>query len=191
MRESVQQERSAFKDLMKIIPADKLIFLDESGCNRALVKSKSWAPRGTRARGLRYSSYGDNLTIIGAVGIRKGPFALKTLKGAVNSKQFVSYIKRTLVPHLRRDDVVIMDNLRPHHAEGVRIAIESAASNVLYLPPYSPDLNPIEFLWGPLKRIIERHAHTSFDDLRSSARQAWRKLSALKVENLYASCGWI
>lgn len=92
-------------------------------------------------------------TVISAVGLR-GAFATALFDGPTDTEVFRAYVAQVLVPELRAGDIVIMDNLRPHKSAGVREAIEAAGAFVLYLPPYSPDYNPIENLWSKLKQFI-------------------------------------
>lgn len=92
-------------------------------------------------------------TVISAVGLR-GPFAPAVFDGPTTSAVFRAYVEQVLVPELRPRDIVIMDNLAPHKSAGVREAIEAGGGLVLYLPPYSPDYNPIEPMWSKLKQYF-------------------------------------
>jgi transposase len=128
-------------------------FIDESGVNLALTRLYGRAPRGERARGRVPINYGANLTIIGALGIA-GLDALMTVEGATDGEVFRVYVNRVLCPSLRRGDIVVMDNLGAHKVSGIREAIEGCGARLIYLPPYSPDLSPIERCWSKMKTAL-------------------------------------
>lgn len=117
-------------------------------CSRALV--------GQRAIGKAPKNHGVNLSIVGAIAL-DGVRALMAYEGGTTRDAFLTFVRDALVPSLRKGDVVVMDNLRAHYAEGVQSAIEAVGASVLYLPPYSPELNPIELTWSKLKAQL-RHA---------------------------------
>jgi transposase len=104
-----------------------------------------------------------------------------THRGSVNGKVFLGYVKRYLVPSLRPGDVVIMDNLNFHKMKVVRAAIEAAGATPIYLPTYSPELNPIEMWWADLKRILRKLAINSESELRKAARKLRAGLPLKKV----------
>lgn len=116
-------------------------------CGRALV--------GERAVGRAPKNHGINLTIVGAIAL-DGVRALMAYEGGTTREAFLAFVRDALVPSLRRRDVVVMDNLRAHYTAGVQSAIEAAGASVLYLPPYSPELNPIELTWSKLKAHLRR-----------------------------------
>ena len=103
------------------------------------------------------------------------------LDGAVNAQLFVAYVEQVLVPKLQHDDIVIMDNLPVHKVPAVRRAIEAAGAQLLFLPPYSPDLNPIEMVFSKMKSVLRREANRSVDAL-------WRALGAIASAITPAEC---
>src|ERR1700732_198045 len=121
----------------------RLVFIDETATSTNMVRLRGRCARGMRLVG--YAPYGHWKTITFVAGLRHdrmvAPFVLD---GPMNGPTFVEYVKQCLVPTLRRRDIVIMDNLPSHKVPGVREAIESVGATLSYLPPYSPDLNPIE-----------------------------------------------
>jgi transposase len=103
---------------------------------------------------------------------------------------FKAYVRFVLVPNLRPGDVVVMDNLQPHKAAGVRGMIEAAGATLLYLPPYSPDYNPIENMWSKVKQLLRSAAARTFDALQ---RAVWAALDAVTADDcrgFFAHCGY-
>lgn len=189
MRDAVQAERAEFRRVAGLVPVDKLVFLDESGCNTAMAKPSAWAPRGLRAVADKPVNHGHNITMLGAIGMR-GPIALRSYKGAMNSKRFVHWVKHVLAPRLQADDVVIMDNLRAHHAPEVVRILQCVGAHVLYLPPYSPDLNPIELLWSAMKSRLAKLARRTVAALKKAIRSVWLSVRTLNFEGMFAACGY-
>lgn len=101
-----------------------------------------------------------------------GEMALTTFQGGTTGEKFLSYLKDVLIPTLRPGDIVVMDNLRTHHVRAVGELLLSAGAEVLYLPPYSPDFNPIEKLWSKVKAILRKLRIRFFDDLAPAIREA-------------------
>ena len=131
---------------MEVAPED-LVFVDESGVNCAMTRLYARSPKGQRAFGHAPRNWGQNVSIIGALGLQ-GPLASGYLVGATDGAAFLAYVEQRLVPALWPGAVVVMDNLRAHKVRGVRETIEAVGARVLYLPPYSPDFNPIELAWS-------------------------------------------
>ena len=137
--------------------ARDLVFIDESGCNRAMTCTHARSLAGTRAFASAPRNWGDNVSIISALGF-DGPLATLHLPGAVNGEAFLLYVKEVLVPKLWPGAVVVLDNLGAHRARAVRAQIKAAGARLEYLPPYSPDLNPIEQVFAKLKALLRRAA---------------------------------
>jgi len=129
------------------------VFIDESGAQTSMTRPRGRAPRGQRVVAKVPGGHWTVVTVIGAVR-SSGPFAAASIVGATDSDVFRTYVREVLGPHLRPGDVVVMDNLTPHKASGVREAIETAGATLRYLPPYSPDFNPIENVWGKVKGVL-------------------------------------
>ena len=126
---------------------DKLIFIDETGANTKMFRLRGWAPRGERCRAA--IPHGHWKTTTFTAGLRlNGLAAPMLLDGPMHGSAFRAYVEQVLVPELRPGDVVVMDNLPAHKVAGVRDTIEAAGARLLYLPPYSPDFNPIEMAFS-------------------------------------------
>ena len=112
------------------------------------------------------------------------------LDGAVNAQLFVAYVEQVLVPTLQRDAIVIMDNLPVHKVPAVRRAIEAAGAQLLFLPPYSPDLNPIEMVFSKMKSVLRREANRSVDALWRALGSIATAITPAKCANYLRHCGY-
>lgn len=137
-----------------------------------------WARRGQRLIASRPFGRWQTLSLIGSIRLGERP-RLMTHHGPVNGRVFLRFVRRRLVPSLRRGDIVVMDNLNIHRMRAVREAIWSAGAVPLHLPTYSPELNPIELLWADLKRRLRTLALNKRDEL-APAIQRLRASTALQ-----------
>ena len=135
------------------IDLDRLIFLDESGVSTQMTRLYARGAGGGRIHEATPDGRWKILTILGAISTR-GMIATMTIEAATDREIFLAYLDEVLCPKLRPGDVVVMDNLSSHKVNGVRERIEAAGAQLLYLPPYSPDLNPIEKAWAKLKQLL-------------------------------------
>jgi transposase len=144
----------------------RLVFIDETWTNTSMVRLRGRGLRGERLIG--YAPHGNWKTLTFVAGLRhRAMVAPFVLEGAINGAMFLAYVKQALVPTLKRGDIVIMDNLPAHKVNGVEQAIEVAGATLMYLPPYSPDLNPIEPAFSKVKAHLRRQP-----SIRSSALHA-------------------
>lgn len=131
-----------------------LVFIDETGVHRALTRLSGRAPKGERLYDSESpGNRGQNISLIGAMSI-DGLIATLTVVGSVNTHVFLFYIQEVLIPQLWPGAIVLMDNLPVHRAYVIREAIEAAGAKLVFLPPYSPDLSPIELCWSKLKQLL-------------------------------------
>jgi transposase len=137
------------------LPVDSIVFLDESGVNTGMTRLYGRATGKERVVDSAPENHKKNTTIISAIRFN-GVTASMTIQGAMNGSIFTDYIKNHLVPLLKPRDVVIMDNLRTHKIAGIKEAIEGAGATILYLPPYSPDLNSLEEMWSKMKAYLRK-----------------------------------
>jgi transposase len=165
------------------------VFLDESGAQTSMTRTRGRAPRGQRVVAKVPAGHWRVVTVIGAVRT-SGPFAAATVVGATDSDVFRTYVREVLAPELRRGDVVVMDNLSPHKAPGVREAIESAGATLRYLPPYSPDFNPIENLWSKVKGVLRSLAARSVDALHDAVAAALTTVTPADCVGFFQHCGY-
>lgn len=160
--------------------ASRLVFIDESFCKTGMRREHAWAPRGQRATGKKPGASWKTLSIIGAIRLGERP-RMMTYRGAVNGRVFRRFVRRQLVRALRPGDVVVMDNLNFHKMTAVKEAIASAGAIAVYLPTYSPELNPIELWWGDLKRHLRKLAIDSQPELARAVRRLRASVSLDKI----------
>ena len=165
-RPDVREKRTAFVAAQSGLEATRLIFVDESGFRLGSPPNYGWAPKGEKSPGR--ATHGDwcTMTMIGAVAL-DGWRGFVTIDSATDGDVFLAYVQQQLVPQLRPGDIVVMDNLASHKSPAVIAAIRAAQAQVLFLPPYSPDFNPIEKAWAKLKDILRRLptlSRDAFDD---------------------------
>jgi transposase len=147
------------------------------------------APRGQRLRvGVPYGHW-KTTTFIGALTLR-GFIAPFVIDGAVDRLAFETYVDKLLVPELRQGDVVIMDNLPGHKGAKVRQLIEAVGASLLYLPPYSPDFNPIENAFAKLKALLRKAAERTVEGLWSAIGQLIDLITPKEIQHLFAAAGY-
>ena len=151
--EENRKRREEFVEVIGKIDLDRLIFLDESGVSTQMTRLYGRSTGGARIHETTPDGRWKILTILGAISTR-GMIATMTIEAATDREIFLAYLDEVLCPNLRPGDVVVMDNLSSHKVTGVRERIEAAGAQLLYLPPYSPDLNPIEKAWAKLKQLL-------------------------------------
>jgi transposase len=147
------------------------------------------ASKGERVLGSVPQNYGENLTVIGAL-TDSGLQAVMTIDGATDGEVFRAYVEQILCPTLEAGDVVIMDNLGAHKVAGIREAIESKGAEVIYLPPYSPDLNPIEQCWSKLKSAARAIGARTRETLEKAIQQIIKTVSQADALAWFDHCGY-
>lgn len=152
-REENRRRREEFLERLQTIPPEKLIFLDESGVTTQMTRAYARASGGRRVHEATPAGHWKILTILSALSLG-GLLATMTIEQATDGDIFLAYLEQVLGPKLRPGDVVVMDNLSAHKVAGVEQLIQAAGAELLYLPPYSPDLNPIEKAWAKLKQLL-------------------------------------
>jgi len=158
----VARRRTSWKRYQGRIAAERLVFIDETWTKTNMVRTHGWAPRGKRVRGQAPHGHWKTMTFLAALRCDRID-APCLLDGPINGRSFTAYVEQFLAPTLKPGDLVIMDNLGSHKGEAVRRAIRSAGAKLLFLPPYSPDLNPIEQVFAKLKTLLRKAGERSFD----------------------------
>lgn len=188
LRADVQAKRQAFLvDIAKIAPG-RLVFLDESGCI-AMAQAYGRAPAGVRVADSKPANWGGNVTIVGAIKNDR-VVCHRTLDGAMNKPRFIEFVREVLCPRLPKRSVVVMDNLRAHHAPEVREAIEAVGSALMHTPPYSPDLNPIEQCWSFTKSWLRRLAKRTPQTLRKAINNTLLRVRTSQLFGWFRHCGY-
>lgn len=145
--------RAQFADDLTVVDPDDLVYLDERGFQTNMTRSQARCPLGQRAVDSIPRNRGRNLTLLCGLTSR-GPVADMVIEGGVGGDVFVEYVRQVLVPLLREGQVVVLDNLGAHHRPEVRTLVEGTGALLVYLPPYSPDLNPIELMFSKVNAAM-------------------------------------
>jgi transposase len=187
--ERVQQARVAYQQQIAKLDARRLKFVDESGVNVAMTPLYSRAPAGERVIGTVPQNYGHNVTILGALS-SDGVQAVMTVEGATDAEVFRAYVKHVLAPTLTPGDIVVMDNLAAHKVRGIQQALARRGARLRYLPPYSPDLSPIEPCWGKVKTFLRKAKARTREALDTVIPQALATVTAADALHWFAHCGY-
>lgn len=169
--------------------AEQLIFVDETGSHIDLARLYAWAPRGQRAYAARPRNRGRALTMIGAIGLT-GLVATMSVEGGTDGDVFRTYVEQVLAPHPQPGQVVIMDNLKAHKVAGIREAIAAAGARLEYLPPYSPELSPMELAWAKLKTGLRARAARTREALEEAWTEVLPLITARDARQWFAHCGY-
>ena len=165
------------------------MFLDETWATTNMTPSHGRAPKGQCL--MCSVPHGHWHTTTFLCGLRTtGLVAPLVLDGAINGNAFLAYVEQFLVPTLTPGDAVVLDNLSSHKVNGVREAIEAAGATLLYLPPYSPDLNPIELAFSKLKRLLREAATRTVEDLWDTIGKLLDRFSPAECANYIRHCGF-
>ena len=167
----------------------RLVFVDETWAKTNMTRAHGPAPRGERLADAAPHGHWHTTTFVGALTAR-GFIAPMVLDGAINGEWFRAYVEQVLVPELRRGDVVVMDNLGSHTVAGARAAVEAAGCELLFLPPYSPDLNPIELAFSKLKRLLRSAAERTVDGVWSAVGRLLDRFRPAECRNYFRHCGY-
>jgi transposase len=188
-RPDVAERRSAWRFWQAHLEGRHLVFLDEAGANTKMTRTCGRAPRGHRLATKVPHGHWRTTTVVAALRVDRVTAPL-VVDGPLNGDIFRAYVEQQLVTTLRAGDVVIMDNLASHKVSGVRQAIERAGAQLVYLPPYSPDLNPIEQAFAKLKTLLRSAAARSIEQLQNSIGQILDRFTATECHNYFRHCGY-
>jgi transposase len=169
--------------------AARLKFIDESGSNLALTRLFGRAAPGERVCEGVPQNYGENVTMLAAIGVH-GVSAPMTVNGAVDGAVFLAYVRQVLVPTLAEGDIVVMDNLGAHRTAGVAEAIAARGARLEYLPPYSPDMNPIEQCWSKIKTFLRQAKARTREALEAALKQALLQITEADARAWFSYCGY-
>jgi transposase len=173
-----------------VVDPSAWVWVDETGSHLGYTPRYAWAPRDERAVGVAPRNRGENKTIVAALtGEGIGP-ALR-FDGAMTADRFAGYVRHVLAPTLRPGQIVVADNLRAHHADRARAAIEARGAQLWHLPPYSPDFNPIEFVFSKVKQQLRRAEPRTDDDLRAATWAAFATITPDDISGWLTHCGYL
>jgi len=188
-RPDVAARRQEWRAGQPAMAIDKLVFIDETWASTAMTRRYGRAPVGERLVGAIPHGHWKTTTFVAALRA-SGMTAPLVIDGAINGDLFVAYVEQVLVPTLQPGDVVIMDNLSSHKRVRVRQAIEAAGGHLLYLPPYSPDLNPIEQAFAKLKALLRKAQERTLEGLWTFLGRALDAFASAECQNYFRHCGY-
>lgn len=186
-RPDVKKARQAFREEVKPLETGRLVFVDETGVTTAMTPTYGRAPRGERVVASAPGSW-ESLTVIAALGLDSVRAPL-VVEGSSNAATFLAYVKQVLAPALQPGDVVVFDNLSSHFTPGVAEAIERVGARVLPLPPYSPELTPIEGMFSKVKEFLRRVGARAKGALVEAIGEALKQVSAQDVLGWFQQAG--
>jgi transposase len=185
----VRLRRGEYQTEIAVEIAGRLKFLDEAGSNIAMTRLYGRAAPGERVIDNVPQNYGENVTMLACLSL-DGMLAPMTVAGAVDGAVFRAYVEQVLVPTLVAGDVVVMDNLGAHKVRGIAEAIAACGAKVIYLPPYSPDLNPIEKCWSKIKTYLRAAKARTRQALEQALKEALLLVTEKDAQGWFASCGY-
>lgn len=192
-RPDVVAKRASFLAQQPGLDVSKLVFLDESGFRLGTPPHYGWAPLGEKSQGRATHGSWCTMTMIGALAL-DGWRSLVTLDAATDGDVFLAFVEQQLAPSLRAGDIVVMDNLAAHKRPDCVAAIRAVGADVLFLPPYSPEYNPIEKAWAKLKATLRRLSTltreafdaavvAAMDAISSADVRAWSRYAGYAIES--------
>ncbi|WP_236764398.1 IS630 family transposase [Agrobacterium tumefaciens] len=184
----LKRRRAWFEGQLDLDP-EKLIFIDETGLSTKMARLRGRATRGERCRAGVPHGHWKTTTFTGALRLT-GMTAPFVYDGAMNGNVFLAYVEQVLSPTLQTGDVVVMDNLPAHKAAGVRDAIERAGAKLMFLPPYSPDFNPIENAFSKLKAMLRARAERKIDALWDTVGTLIPRFTSAECANYFRAAGY-
>ena len=177
---------------MSQLPVERLVFLDESGVTTKMARTHARAPRGQRAYGSVPLGSWQRLTVLGALAC-EGLVATMSIEASTSTPVLLGYLEQVLLPKLQRvkpNAILVMDNLRPHRASVVRELLEQAGIELLYLPRYSPEFNPIEQAWAKVKERLKAKAARSLEALEGELKPALDTITAKDARGWFRHAGY-
>jgi transposase len=185
-----EDARGLWRWLARHFDAKRLVFIDESGFNTSMTRLRARAPRGKRTYGKVPRNRGKNQTLIASITLEGGMGEAMCIKGGTDGAVFEAYVEKFLAPSLHEGQVVVLDGLGAHRSERVREIIEGRGCDLVFLPPYSPDLNPIEEAFSKIKNIVRKFGARMREALNEAIAEA---LSEIKLEDVigwFSHCGY-
>jgi transposase len=188
-RPDVAERRTAWRTWAKTVSASRLIFIDETWTKTNMARLRGRALRGERLVAKTPHGHWKTTTLIGALGIQ-GMLCAAVVDGAVNADMFEAFVEQVLLPALRPGDIVIMDNLSSHKRDRVIELIQSARAELRYLPPYSPDLNPIEMVFSKVKQAFRALGSRTKEALWGSVQGVLDQVTPSDATNCMRHAGY-
>lgn len=188
-RPDVVEKRNQWQSTQQQFDPDRFVFIDETWAKTNMTRTYGRSEIGTRVIQKVPNGRWQTTTFVGALRAT-GFIAPLTIDGPVNGELFLAWVEQHLVAQLKPGDIVVMDNLSSHKVKGVREAIENAGAELRYLPPYSPDLNPIELAFSKLKKLIRDGVKRTVDELWNLCGQVLDQFTETECRNYFKHCGY-
>lgn len=182
--------RARWRDATATIPAQTLVFLDETSTQTVMTRRRARAPRGQRAAGRVPRNHGPNVTCLAAL-TPTGISVPLVFKGALDGDVFVTWVQEWLAPSLTPGTTVVLDNLSVHKHQAARTALEAAGCTLRFLPAYSPDFNPIEHAFAKLKAHLRGVAARDYDALTTAIGDGLTGITTADTAAFYRHCGYL
>jgi transposase len=183
------QKRDEWQTRLSEFVFERLKFFDEAGMNLAMTRLFGRAERGVRVEEGVPKNYGENISLLGVLSV-KGIEAVMTVNGSVDTLVLATYVREILAKVLQPGDVVVMDNLKVHYAQAVVSAIAACQAQIVYLPPYSPDLNPIEKCWSKIKTALRAAKARTREALEAALKKAMKTITEGDAKAWFACSGY-
>ena len=181
--------RKRWKKYQSGVDPARLVFIDETWAKTNMAPLRGWAPKGQRLQGFAPHGHWKTMTFIAALRHDRinAPWVYD---GPINAKAFLAYVTHELAPTLKKGDIVVMDNLSSHKSKAVRQAIKAKGAHLMFLPPYSPDLNPIEQVFSKLKHLMRKAAKRTFEATWRCIGQLLDQFSPKECANYLKNAGY-
>lgn len=183
-------KRKAWSGIISGFSTNNLVFLDESGCNTVMTRRYAYAKGGSRAVDSVPLSKPKNTTILSSIQL-DGGLHYTTFSGGTTVEKFKQYLECDLLPYLNRDSVLVIDNMKSHHAKAITQLLARSGIRYLFLLPYSPDLNPIEKLWSKVKALLRKFKVRTLETLPNAIQNAFRAVTPADRFAWFRSCGYL
>lgn len=186
----MKESREKWKRQQPAFDINHLVFIDETGVKTNMTRLYGRALAGQRCFDTAPDGRWERTTLLSALRVTGGTQSI-VFDGALDGKIYEAYIKKFLLPFLKRGDIVIADNLNVHKSENVKRLLESAGVSYIFLPPYSPDLNPIEKMWSKIKQYLRGIKARTREELEAAIASALEMVTAKNARGWFAACGYI
>ena len=172
------------------MPLYRRVFLDECGCQHNMSRARARSPRGQRAYDVRPGDTRSTLTVLGVLTIH-GLVDTMTVDGGTDKEVFETFVEQILCRHLEHGDVVVMDNLAAHKSARAKELIEAAGARIVFQPPYTPQVNPIEMAWSKLKSLLRAARVRSREHIEAVIKESLIKLDYSDAKGWFGACGHV
>jgi transposase len=186
----VAERRRAWRQAQPDLDPQRLVFIDETGASTKMTRLRGRSVRGSRCLAAVPHGHWKTTTFVGGLRL-SGMTAPMVLDGPMDGPAFLAWVEQMLVPTLGPGDIVVMDNLPAHKPDTVRAAIEAAGAELRYLPPYSPDLNPIEMAFSQFKAWLKKAAARTLQDLWAAIATALPRISPQDCQSYFRAAGYV